>query len=252
MKAVTYQIYSHDPSNYGTVSINPTIPWNTHKVEYKVVNVNTFANFLVTTKDDYIIFTIKNQTANKIITYGSEVFRDRSEYNIEEIPELLNKNGNSNITVSLTEYNTLMFRYSEVVNWEITDASHIVKLLLGLYNMSFPITSSTNRSSNIIEAASSPMLNYGNLLYLESLQGASLGMTLDNKSYHTPCIYRINSFLKPGIPVINNKKGDKIIVNAEAAKTISMQLVDFMYEPIILKSPLFVTLKIKMIPNECY
>ena len=46
--------------------------------------------------------------------------------------------------------------------------------------------------------------------------------------------------------------GDKVIVNAEAAKTITMQLVDFMYEPIVLKSPMFVTLKIKLIPNQTF
>ena len=59
-------------------------------------------------------------------------------------------------------------------------------------------------------------------------------------------LYRINTFLKAGLPLLSDKKGDKIIVNAEAAKTITMQLVDFMYEPVILKSPMFITIKIKM------
>ena len=94
------------------------------------------------------------------------------------------------------------------------------------------------------------MVTYGNLLYLKSHQGNSVGMMINDKNYHTPCIYRINQFLKSGVPLISDKKGDKIIVNAEAAKTITMQLVDFMYEPVILKSPMFITVKIKMIPNE--
>ena len=40
--------------------------------------------------------------------------------------------------------------------------------------------------------------------------------------------------------------------NAEAAKTITMELVDFMYEPVVLKSPLFITLKIKYIANQAF
>jgi hypothetical protein len=96
------------------------------------------------------------------------------------------------------------------------------------------------------------MLTYGNVLYLKSNQGNALGVIIEGNKYHTPCIYRINNFLKPGLPIISNQKGDRVIVNAEAAKTITMQLVDFMYEPIVLKSPMFVTLKIKLIPNQTF
>ena len=37
----------------------------------------------------------------------------------------------------------------------------------------------------------------------------------------------------------------KIKCNTDSLKYLEMRLVDFMYEPIILKSPLFITLKIK-------
>ena len=51
-------------------------------------------------------------------------------------------------------------------------------------------------------------------------------MIHDSSNVYAPCIYRINTFLKSGLPLISDRKGDKIIVNAEAAKTITMQLVD--------------------------
>ncbi len=229
-KSVTYQIYSQDPENYGTVSINPVIPWNTFKVEYKVINVNTFSNFLITTSDDYI------RTSSSSGKVTSEYrFKDKSNYDLEELPNIVGEL--TDLTVKLNDAGVLEF--SSATSEVILDCSHRVKLLLGLYNMSFPITLPA-------VASSTPMLNYGNLLYLKSIQGASVGMILDQGQASTPCIYRINSFLKSGLPLISDKKGDKIIVNAEAAKTISMQLVDFMYEPVILKSPMFVTIKIKL------
>ena len=233
-KSVTYQIYSQDPENYGTVSINPVIPWNTFKVEYKVINVNTFSNFLITTSDDYI------RTSSSSGKVTSEYrFKDKSNYDLEELPNIVGEL--TDLTVKLNDAGVLEF--SSATSEVILDCSHRVKLLLGLYNMSFPITLPA-------VASSTPMLNYGNLLYLKSIQGASVGMILDQGQASTPCIYRINSFLKSGLPLISDKKGDKIIVNAEAAKTISMQLVDFMYEPVILKSPMFVTIKIKLVQQE--
>ena len=236
---VTYQVHSKDPSNYGTVSFNPDIPWNTHKVEYKVTNLNTFANFLITTDDDYI--ELKTSASPR----QYKIFKNKSSYELEEVVKLLNEELPCVVTV--TDTGVLSFQYTK--DFQITDASHRVKLLLGMYHSNFPISSN---SDNFVIADSTPMLTYGNILYLKSNQGNALGMIIEGGRYHTPCIYRINNFLKPGLPIISNQKGDKVIVNAEAAKTITMQLVDFMYEPIILKSPMFITLKIKLIPNQTF
>ena len=242
-KSITYQIYSQDPKKYNTVSFNPTIPWNTFKVEYKVINVNTFSNFLITTKDDFI--TIEEEFPKTTIR-NTYKFTDKSSYDIDELAQMLtNMFSDMAIIVDLNDSGVLDFSGNTGI-LKITDASHRVKLLLGLYNMKFPIVS----KDSLIEAESTPLVSYGNVLYLKSHQGNSVGMTLDDKNYHTPCIYRINQFLKSGIPLISDKKGDKIIVNAEAAKTITMELVDFMFEPVILKSPMFITIKIKMIENE--
>ena len=236
---VTYQVHSKDPNNYGTISFNPDIPWNTHKVEYKVTNLNTFTNFLITTDDDYI----ELKTTGDPRQY--KIFKNKTSYELEEVIKLLNEE--LPVTCTVTDTGVISMEYTK--DFEITDASHRVKLLLGLYHSKFPINSNASKS---IIADSTPMLTYGNVLYLKSNQGNALGMIIEGNRYHSPCIYRINNFLKPGLPIISNQKGDKVIVNAEAAKTITMQLVDFMYEPIVLKSPMFVTLKIKLIPNQTF
>ena len=236
---VTYQVHSKDPNNYGTISFNPDIPWNTHKVEYKVTNLNTFTNFLITSDDDYI--ELNTSTHPK----QYKIFKNKISYEIEEVIKLLNEE--LPVTCTVTDTGVISMEYTKA--FQIIDASHRVKLLLGLYHSKFPINSNASKS---IIADSTPMLTYGNVLYLKSNQGNALGMIIEGNRYHSPCIYRINNFLKPGLPIISNQKGDKVIVNAEAAKTITMQLVDFMYEPIVLKSPMFVTLKIKLIPNQTF
>ena len=233
-KSMTYQIVSQDPENYNTVSFNPTIPWNTHRVQYKITNINTFSNFLITTDDDYIEFDTSPGDPRKFTC-----FKNKTNWELEEIVKILNEE--LPLITTITDSGTLSFQYTKP--FQLTGASHRVKLILGLYHMKFPIKSDEN---NFIIADSTPILNYGNVLYLKSLQGNSVGMIHDSANVYAPCIYRINTFLKSGLPLISEKKGDKIIVNAEAAKTIKMQLVDFMYEPVILKSPMFITLKIKM------
>ena len=237
---VTYQVHSKDPNNYGTISFNPDIPWNTHKVEYRVTNLNTFANFLITTEDDYIEYDSSFTEPRKI-----KCFKNKTSYELEEIVKLLNEE--LPFITTVTDTGVLSMQYTKA--FQITDASHRVKLLLGMYHSEFPLNSDSN---NCIISESTPMLTYGNVLYLKSNQGNALGMIIEGNRYHSPCIYRINNFLKPGLPIISNQKGDKVIVNAEAAKTITMQLVDFMYEPIVLKSPMFITLKIKIIPNQAF
>ena len=243
--SITYQIHSKDPSNYGTVSFSPDIPWNTHKVEYRVTNVNTFSNFLITTADDYIKIKVQRDIGTKEYFYTN--FVEKTSYEIEEVITMFNELfTEANVTVELTESNVL--RFSSNFDFSITECSHRIKLLIGAYHMKLPVHSTDTE----LEIASTPMLSYGNVLYLKSQQGNAMGVIIENGKYHAPCIYRINSFLKPGLPLICDKKGDKVVTNAESAKVITMQLVDFMYEPVIIKSPMFVTIKINVIPHATY
>ena len=239
-KSITYQIFSHDPDRYGTVSFCPTIPWNTSRVEYKVTNLNTYCNFLITTKDDYLI--IEDKESQIRAHYN---LTDRTSYDIDELPSMLTDMfSDSGVTATMNECGCLVLTGTH--EFKITECSHRVKLLLGLYNLKLPIES----VNGTIVCSSTPQLTYANVLYLKSYQGNPVGLMINEQNYHAPCIYRVNQFLKPGLPVISNVKGDRIIVNAEAAKNITMELVDFMYEPIVLKSPMFVTLKMKIIAND--
>ena len=230
-----YQLYGSDPENYGEIVFEPIIPWNCEKIEYRIKSVNMLANFMITTSDDY--FSTKDQ---------SVIFPDRASYDLEDLPNTLADLFEAlGLTIAFNSSGTLTFSSEE--EFTIFQTSHRVKLLLGLFDCKFPISSTLDSSiaKYTVVAPAAPMVSFGNVLYLQSLQGSAVGSRVDKKYYTAPVIYRINTFIRPGLPLIANKKQDKIIVNTDAAKQIKITLTDFKFEKIVLKSPLFVCIKIK-------
>ena len=230
-----YQIQSNDPNNYGELTFEPIIPWNTERVEYRITGVNTYSNFLITTSDDFIEFSINE-------TCLTTQFQDRVNYEIEDLARILTELFTTcDVTVELDASGVLLFKAP--IEFQIVRASHRVKMLLGLYDTELPLTS----SNSVIKASSAPLVSFGNVLYLQSLQGSNIGTRVDKNYYSAPIIYRLNTFMKSGLPIISNKKQDKVTVNIDAAKCIKIRLVDFKFEPVILRNPLFVAIKIKPI-----
>ena len=244
-----YQIQSNDPNNYGELTFEPIIPWNTERVEYRITGVNTYSNFLITTSDDFIEFSINE-------TCLTTQFQDRVNYEIEDLARILTELFTTcDVTVELDASGVLLFKApiesakqsasqasrSERAEFQIVRASHRVKMLLGLYDTELPLTS----SNSVIKASSAPLVSFGNVLYLQSLQGSNIGTRVDKNYYSAPIIYPLNTFMKSGLPIISNKKQDKVTVNIDAAKCIKIRLVDFKFEPVILRNPLFVSIKIK-------
>lgn len=232
-KKIAYQLCSHDPENYGTVTFTPLIPWNCDKVEYQVTDVNTFSNIILSNTDDYILINNSRYT-----------FPIKTSWDIHELAAWVSQQTGLTVTVN----DCGCFQFASPNQFTINDCSHRAKLLLGLFHHSdFPIRSTLIKEKNQYEIAakSCPMLTYGDVLYLRTLEGSFVGTRSDVYNRTFPCALRINHFIKPGVPLIYHKKGEKTIVNVDAAKTITMTLVDFMYEPVILKSPMFIAIKIK-------
>ena len=233
MKKIAYQLCSSDPNNYGTVTFTPLIPWNCEKVMWTVTDLNTFSNIVLSNESDYIL--VDNDRYN---------FVERTSWDIEELANWLTKN--TSVTVTVNDCGC--YRFSKAGSFTINGASHRVKLLLGLFHCrEFPLRAVHNEATNdyTVVAPSCPMLTYANVLYLRTLEGTLVGTRSDINNITLPCAYRVNSFIKPGVPLIYHKKGEKVVVNVDAARQITVTLVDFMYEPVILKSPMFIAIKIK-------
>ena len=98
------------------------------------------------------------------------------------------------------------------------------------------------------------MLCYNNVLYLRSIAGQQIMSRVDKANYSPPVCYRINTFLKSGLPIICDKEkfGEEVETNIEAINNvvIKLELVDF--QPVILKSPLFICLEISPVEQTYF
>ena len=238
-----YQLCGTDPENYGEIVFEPIIPWNCERVEYRIKSVNTFANFMITTSEDYL-----EVLETTTMSDTSVLFPDCNYYDSDTLPETLSARFEVvYVSVAFNTSGTLVF--SSKYPFIFKSASHRVKLLLGLFDSTFPLNSTYDEWNEVylITAPACPMVSFGNVLYLRSFQGSAVGSRVDRNYYTAPVIYRINTFIRSGLPIISNKKQDKIVANVDAAKQIKISLVDFKFEKILLKSPLFVCIKIKPI-----
>ena len=233
-----YSIQSTNPNDYGTVSLNLNIPWKCSYVKYYISSLNTKANILMTTDDDYLLF----ESSKEVIKIE---FKDMYAYSLNYLVNHMNacqkiitfKNIN-NRTISLTSTEDISF----------IEGTHRAKLITGFYNMK------NNESFGCVKDTEEfvpdlPVLDLANKLYLVSLQGNAIGSQIRDKEYTPSVIATIDTMIMDNEPIIYNFERDgkpiKIKCNTDSLKYIEMRLVDFMYQPIILKSPLFITLKIK-------
>ena len=260
-KKLVYQLCSNDPSKFNEVVFQPLCPWNCNRIKYKVKSLNTFANFLITTKDDVLkVWDDENDTEYTI------KFEDISEWEDDYILDIINSNDSFPLTVSLLLGNTLKFNKKDSFadhDLFIEDStSYRVKLLLGIWVPEIWVKHPSKNETYIpipadgFEAPTTPMYCYNNVLYLRSIVGQQIMSRVDKANYSPPVCYRINTFLKSGLPIICNKEkfGEEVETNIEAINNvvIKLELVDFQFQPVILKSPLFICLEISPVENSMY
>lgn len=225
-----YSSISNDPENYNTVEFDIKMPFYSERVKWCVTSINTFANFLITTKDDFIRINDKDY-----------FFEDRTSYDIDNLVNEVNQVLNTSmVTVSMT--NNGFIKFSGEGDFTIQSFTPRVQMLLGLYgNIPEKVQDYT--------CLTIPQTTFYNILYLRSLQGEALGTKKNEDDYVTPICYRINTFLKSGLPIIINKKQNTIETNYDAVAKIKLELVDKNFNPVILKSPLKIDIEIKPVYN---
>ncbi len=229
-----YSVKSCDSNNYGTIKLNLNIPWKCPYVKYYVSSISTKVNILMTTEDDYLLF---ETTSGEVRIDFKEMYNYSLQYLVnylnscQTVIEFKNKN---NRTISLTPNGVCSFK----------GGTHRAKLITGFYNTK-EITFSSSEETDVPDL---PILDLANKLYLISLQGLPVGSNIGDKEYTPSVIANIDTVIFDEGPLIVNYdtvKPIKIKCNTDSLKFLEMRLVDFMYQPIILKSPLFITLKIK-------
>ena len=228
-----YSVQSQ-PENYNTVRMNIDIPWKCPYVKYYVSSINTKANILLTTEDDYLIF----ETANSEIRID---FEESYAYSFGYLVKFLNACQN---TIEFKNVNNRTISLKPTENIAFKEGSHRAKLICGLFNCKeFEVDA--NEEKNVPDL---PILDFANKLYLVSLQGVATHSSIGNQEYTPSIIANIDTMIMDQEALIVNydlTKPIKVKVNTDSLKLLEMRLVDFMFQPVILKSPLFITLKIK-------
>jgi hypothetical protein len=128
----------------------------------------------------------------------------------------------------------------------IRDMSHRAKLLTGFYDTKLPIIS----ESFTIESPSVPYVYHGNKLYLVSNQGNAI----HSSNVQFPSVlFRINEFLMSTLPVLikpREEERDVVIGDGGSLREIELKLVDRWYEPVKIRNPMIVTIKMEPIMEE--
>ena len=232
-----HYITSTDPDNYGNVKYSMTAVVS-QPCQVRVSGLQYNAHFSITTSDDYI--QVSDAENNEKYIY----FHESGYYTIDFLPDtlksLFEENSMTDMTFEVKDIGLLYMKG----NYKILNATHRVKLLLGLYHVpqeNFPI--------DLTEGYLSPsmsLMSFGNILYLESNLPSPVGIrgTQKNKEEYRSIVYKRSDYLYPGIPVNSRTPGPVVATKTENLTDLEFTLVDFMMVPVILHSPLTITLEV--------
>ena len=231
-----YSVSSKNNSDtYNTVTLNMDIPWKCPFVKYYVSTLNTNSNILMTTTDDYILVKTAKDTH---ITR----FDDKFTYSVKTLSQKINE------LKDLTfEYDKEKRKFTIKANIAISieAVTHRVQLLLGMYNEKFPLKLKANETYTCPDI---PIFSHTKL-YLVSIQGQAIHSNLGEQEYTPSVLADINTMTIDGKPFIydfdQQGKPIKTKINTDSLKYLEIRLVDFKFQPIILRSPLFLTIKVK-------
>ena len=233
IQSIEEVVSSDSRKSYSRIRANVNIPWECKYIKYHVSSLNTKSNILITTSEDKIE-VIDDEECHKVN------FKDTfsmSENNMltyfNTIPIFEVKFVNKRLSITSTK------------DFKFTCLTHRARLVTGL--MSAKLNETYKAGQEYIFDV--PILDYANKLYLISKQGQSIQSNIGDREYTPSVIGNVDAFIKDGAPLIVNfetyGKPIKNIVNIDSFKMIELELVDFMYHPIILSSPMFITMKIK-------
>lgn len=228
-------LQSNNPNNYNTVEFVSSIGKEDKIVEYRVVALSTTASFSLTTKDDYIIYQINEDTIETIS------FEDKGTYSLEELISKIP----SSIKLSMNDKGLIKFESKEP--FKILEATHRVQLLFGIYHQTFPIESSIDPNdalNNIFETKSIPYFEQGQVLYLLSRTDAICLTNARGSEESQSIAYKIHELIFNTYPIVSVNNGNWFKIRSSQLQHLKFTLADFMLEPVVLHAPLFITVEI--------
>ena len=239
-------LVSTDPNNYSTIKFTSSIGKSNSPVMYRINSLSFIANFSITTNDDYLIIESGNQTYNII-------FPDKGNYYniVYDLNQLFAAYEIEGYNFNTNDRGQLILEGPQ--EFSIINASHNVKLLLGLYHTTLPINSNpkiNSETQHMITMPSIPYKSYGNVLYLTAR--TDMICSVNNKDGNEESLsiaYKTNEILYPGFPVMCKIPNQWSIINTSQLNQLEFTLVDFQFNPVKLHSPLYITLELNYSNN---
>lgn len=233
-----HYITSTDPNDYGWVKYSMT-PVVSQPCQVRISSIQYTANFSLTTEDDYVEISTVVGESTKVY------FKECGAYYTETVASVLNDLLSAYLTVELTDTGILKYTKKtdpDMPHLDIVDASHRAKMIMGIYHLNLPYALADGE----VLYAASPLTCYGNMLYLESNLPSPVGVRSNdkNKEEYKSIVYKGSDFIYPGIPVNSRTPGPVIVTKTENLTDLEFRLVDFMMEPVILHSPLTITMEV--------
>ena len=223
---------------YNHLQTNIQIPWNCEYIKYHVASINT-RNILLISRDDVITFEWNG---------GEHTIECDDTYDVDKdyIERLLTYSEHACFQIEWKLNGRLEFT-PLVDGFKFTHISHRLGLVTGLYNVK--LNEVLPRGVPFIGEI--PIVDYADRLYLVSKQGQAIQSNIGEVEYTPSVIAVIDHVIGQGIPIMQNfetyGKPIKNVVNIDSFKQIELELVDFQYQPVLLNSPMFVTIKV----NPC-
>ena len=219
--------------DYATIRSSVHIPWSCKYVKYWISCVNFNANMYCITDDDYIVLN------------GRRIqFHNATSMNQQSLLAQLNTNGIVNFRIENKQLQMTVLD-DDVV---FTDITPRAKMISGLSNVKLNQPYEGHGTTHIFDI---PVYDYGNKLYIVSKYATSVQSNIGDQEYSPGILASIDTVIRDGLPVIVNfetyGKPIKNETNIESFSNVEMQLVDSMFQPVKLLSPMFVCIKVKPI-----
>ena len=220
---------------YSRIRTNINIPWECNYIKYHVSSLNTKVDILITTKED-IIKIIDSDGKHYDVKFTDKYYMYES--NIKSL-------FNTVPIFSSVEIEDRHLKITPTKDFKFTEITHRARLVTGLLNVKLNEMYKANVNGYVFDI---PILDYANKLYLVSKQGQSIQSNIGDQEYTPSIIGNIDVVIKDGGPLIVNFDSTirpiENVVNIDSFKMIELELVDFMYQPIVLRSPMFVTMRV--------
>lgn len=241
---------SNDPNDYAHLRIQTSIGKLHQTVRYRVVSVSTIASFSVTTPSDYLIIKCEGVSMRFVfpehgpydVFLASEIVHvltlDDSTFDPANPGQILPIN-----YIDITSDTKGLLRIEAEKDFELVDASHRAKMLLGLYHSKLPLRS----ENKMLQMESFPLACLGNILYLVPRTDAVCVTNARGREETHSIVYKLNEILYNGFPVISKTPGEWYTIQLNELQTMEFVLTDFMLEPVILHAPLNVSIEIEPI-----